>query len=122
MKSELNLATIQDSDELKGVLSVKLKRSQSLDKFCVKHFNNYDPRQYEAVAIRVFYKKEVVVTLYAIDRIRHERTNFSLEELPVKKFKSKGFRIEEVLEVIEDLNFTLSTGNYAIDSMRVVNK
>jgi hypothetical protein len=120
--NNINVNIIQNSDELKGTLFVQLKKNESLNRFCEKHFTNFNAVQYEAIAIRVYYKKDLNITLYALDRVRHERTNYSPEELPVKKFKAKGFHLMDILAVLEEFNFTLTTGNYPVDIMRVINK
>jgi len=90
MENNINVDIIQNSDELKGELYVLLKKRESLNKFCEKYFTNFNPVQYEAIAIRVYFKKELQVTLYALDRVRHERSNYDPDKLPVKKFKTKS--------------------------------
>jgi hypothetical protein len=121
-KDDFSVDIVQNSDDLKGEIYVQLKKNESLNKFCSKYFANFDPEQYDAVAIRVYYKKDLQVTLYALDRVRHSRGNFDPNELPVKKFKSERLPLMEIFSLIEEFNFTLSTGNYPIDLMRVINK
>jgi hypothetical protein len=121
-KDDFNVDIVQNSDELKGEIYVQLKKNESLNKFCTKYFENFNPEQFDAVAIRVYYKKDLQITLYALDRVRHSRSDFDPNELPVKKFKSHNLPLMEVFSIIEEFNFTLTTGNYAMDLMRVINK
>jgi hypothetical protein len=121
-KDDFSVKIVQDSDELKGEILVQLKKHESLNKFCTKYFTNFDPGQFDAVAIRVYYKHDFQVTLYALDRVRHSRSDFDPAELPVKKFKSNGLPLMEVFALIEEFNFTLTTGNYPLELMRVINK
>jgi hypothetical protein len=108
--------------ELSGKLTVNLSPGRTLDEFCERHFENYNSDQFEAVAIRVFYGKETVVTLYALDKVRQEGTNYNINKIPVKKFKTTSFGLNELLGFISEFNFTLSTGNYPLDDMEVINK
>jgi hypothetical protein len=121
-KNDFSVNIVQNSDELKGEILVQLKKNESLNKFCSKYFTNFDPEQFDAVAIRVYYKHDLQVTLYALDRVRHSRSNFDPEDVPVKKFKSTGLPLMEVFALIEEFNFTLTTGNYPVELMRVINK
>ncbi|MCW3072530.1 MAG: hypothetical protein JWO44_2420 [Bacteroidetes bacterium] len=110
------------STELSGKLTITLKPGKTLDEFCERNFDNYNSDQYEAVAIRMYYGKEVVVTLYALDKVRQEGTNYNINKIPVKKFKKTTIGLAELFAFIEEFNFTLSAGNYAIDEMEVINK
>jgi hypothetical protein len=112
----------RNTNELRGILSFKLQPGTTLDEFCAKNFSNYDPKQFEAIAIRVFYGKELVVTLYALDKVRQEGSNYNKEKLPVKKFKTGIFSLSELLSFIDEFNFTLTTGTYSMDEMEVINK
>jgi hypothetical protein len=107
---------------LKGFLSLKLKGGKSLDQFCERNFENYNADQFEAVAIRLFYGAEIVVTLYALDKVRQEGSNYNINKIPVKKFKSATLSMASLIEFVDEFNFTLSAGNYDIDDMQVINK
>lgn len=121
-KNDFSVNIVQNSDELKGEIYVQLKKQESLNKFCTQYFTNFNPEQFDAVAIRVYYKKDLQITLYALDRVRHSRSNFDPEDIPVKKFKSERLPLMEIFFIIEEFNFTLTTGNYPMDLMRVINK
>lgn len=108
--------------KLKGALSITLKSGKTLDEFCEKNFDNYNSDQYEAVALRVFYGKEIAVTLYALDKVRQEGSNYNINKIPVKKFKTTSFGVSELLAFVQEFNFTLSVGNYPIEEMEVINK
>lgn len=108
--------------ELSGKLTLTLKSGKTLDEFCERNFDNYNSDQFEAVAIRVFYGKEMVVTLYALDKVRQEGTNHNINKIPVKKFKKTTLGLTELLGFIDEFNFTLSSGNYPIGDMEVINK
>jgi len=108
--------------ELSGKLTITLKQGKTLDEFCERNFDNYNSDQYEAVAIRMYYGKEMVVTLYALDKVRQEGTTYNINKIPVKKFKKTTLGLTELFAFIEEFNFTLSTGNYDLDEMQVINK
>jgi hypothetical protein len=110
------------TSELSGKLTLKLQPGKTLDEFCERNFDNYNSDQFEAVAIRVFYGKETVVTLYALDKVRQEGTTYNINKIPVKKFKTSTFGLTELLMFIQEFNFTLSTGNFPLEDMEVINK
>jgi hypothetical protein len=109
-------------NELSGKLTISLNPGRTLDEFCERNFDNYNSDQFEAVAIRVFYGKETVVTLYALDKVRQEGMNYNINKIPVKKFKTSTFGLTELLTFISEFNFTLSTGNFPLEDMEVINK
>lgn len=113
---------IKEGDHLSGKLALTLTENKTFREFCEKHFNNFDPDIYDPIAIRLFHGKETMVTLYALDKIRQEGTNFSKEKIPVKKFKSGPLSLNDVLPFIFEFNFTLSIGNHNLDDMEVFNK
>ncbi len=109
-------------DDLGGVISVKFKNRNSFDEFCTKHIENYNPDRFEMFAVRFYYGKEALITLFAIDKERQEGNNFSPDKIPVKKFKLDMQFTQDVLPFIEECNFTLSTGNYPLEDMEVINR
>lgn len=108
--------------KLRGRLSVKLPAGNDFAYTCARLFSNFDPVRYEPVAIRVFHKRGYVITVYAIDRIRWERSGKSIYNLPVKKFKTIAQRLPFRLSELLELNFTLATEDYPLQSMRVINR
>jgi hypothetical protein len=113
---------IHIKDDLAGALSVKLKPGQALNDYFEKHIPEYNPDRFEVLAIRFFYGTESAVTLYAIDKSRLEGTNFSKDKIPVKKFKLDPNFLNDILPMVEEYNFTLTTGNYPLVDMEVINK
>lgn len=116
--NELN----SNKHELKGTLTLKLKSDKTLDEFCQKNFENYDNDRFEAVAIRVYYGKETIITLYALDKIRQKTGTYDLNKIPVKKFKKDVVHLSDLIEFVEEFNFTLKAGHYDIEDMEVINK
>ncbi len=109
-------------EELNGYLSVTICRGSSFNEFCKSNFDNFDPEQFDAIAIRVLYGKEIVITLYALDKYRQAGTNYGINRLPVKKFKKTFFEFTDILPFIKEFNFTLTTGIYTLEDMEVINK
>ncbi len=107
---------------LKGQISLKFRPKKNLDEFCETYFDNYDRERFEAIAIRLYYGKELIVTLYALDKTRHKGPDFYFDKLPVKKFKTSAISLAEVMPFIEEFNFTLTSGKYPLDSIEVINK
>jgi len=113
---------IDNEQNITGYLSLTLCRGKTFNDFCEKNFTNYNAEQFDAIAIRVLYGKEIIMTLYALDKLRQAGTNYGINKLPVKKFKITKLSFDEVLPFIKEFNFTLTTGNYTLEDMEVINK
>lgn len=118
MQQELNF----DHGDISGNISVTLANDQTLDDFCAQHILDYNRDRFEAFALRVFLGKETVITIYAVDKVRQEDTDISKDKIPVKKFKINTIPVNELFSYCTSLNFTLTTGNFELDSMEVMNK
>ncbi|MGZ3900522.1 MAG: hypothetical protein ACXVNM_04350 [Bacteroidia bacterium] len=113
---------IKEGDHLSGKLTITFKVDKTFREFCEKNFANFDPDQHEPIAIRLFQGQETIVTLFALDKFRQEGTNYNLQRIPVKKFKSNRLSITEIFPYLQEFNFTLGAGNYDLDEMEVINK
>ena len=113
---------IHIKDDLGGAMSIKFKKGSSFDEYCRNNIENYNPDRFEVLAIRLYYGKETNITLYAIDKDRMEGDNFKKDKIPVKKFKLNISFLQSILSFIDECNFTLTTGNYPISDMEVINK
>ncbi|MBA3664232.1 MAG: hypothetical protein H0W61_08495 [Bacteroidetes bacterium] len=113
---------ITEGEKLSGKLSLTFRKNKTFLEFCEKNFNNFNPDQHEPVAIRLFHGMETIVTLYALDKVRQEGTNYDQQKIPVKKFKSITLTLIDILPYVMEFNFTISEGNYDIEDMEVINK
>ncbi len=118
MEQELDFA----NEVITGELSVKLSNNQTLDDFCVQHIHEYNRDRFEALYIRVFVGNETVITVYAVDKNRQENASQDTGKIPVKKFKITTLPVSELFSYCAGFNCTLSTGNYPIEDMEVINK
>ena len=109
-------------ENLLGEISVNLANNQTLDDFCTEHIVDYNRDRFDALAIRVYAGDETVITVYAVDKIRQENTSLNNGKIPVKKFKITTLTLSDMLSYCDGFNFTLSTGNYALEDMEVINK
>ncbi|MEO5891420.1 MAG: hypothetical protein ABIQ31_14300 [Ferruginibacter sp.] len=116
-------------DELKftqegisGQLSVTMANGQTLDDFCFQYIPDYNRDRFEALAIRVFVGDETVITIYAVDKKRQEGSTFTDGKIPVKKFKLNTIPLSELFSYCSSFNCTLSTQNYPLENMEVINK
>lgn len=105
--------------DLSGQLSFTFKEGKSLQDYCRKHIENYDAERLEAFTVRLFYGEETCVTIYAVDKTR---TDDELSgELPVKKFKLPLTFLKDILAYLDSANVTLTTGDYDLERIRVIN-
>lgn len=108
--------------ELKGYLYVQMTNGQSLDDLCERFIEAYNRDRFEALALRVLVGSETVVTVYAVDKHRQESSSINPDKIPVKKFKLLGLGLHDVINYCTAFNCTLTTGNYNIEDMEVINK
>jgi hypothetical protein len=120
--TSMNTNTEPVTEKIKGTLTVQLANNQTLDDLCAAYVPEYNRDRFEAFAIRLFLGNETVVTIYALDKKRQEGTNFNIEKLPVKKFKLTEIALPDLFSYCSAFNCTLTTGNYEIDDMEVMNK
>ena len=118
MQQELHF----EHGDISGNIAVTLANDQTLDDFCAQHILDYNRDRFEAFALRVFLGKETVITIYAVDKIRQEDTDTDKDKIAVKKFKINTIPVNELFSYCASLNFTLTTGNYDLESMEVMNK
>jgi hypothetical protein len=109
-------------DDLSGALSVKFRNNFSLEQFCAENLDNFNPDRFEVLAIRLYFGQEPYVTMYAIDKDRIEGGNFDKKKIPVKKIKTDLAFLQKLLPLVDNINFTVSTGNFALEDMEVYNK
>ena len=105
--------------DLTGNISVNFKNDVDFTKLIATEAG-FNAERFEPIAIRVYLENEIQVTVYAIDKDRQKQGNGS-GKLPVHKFKI-GSDFFEIMSMIKDLNFTLSTGAYDLENMEVINK
>jgi hypothetical protein len=117
LKSDVNI-----KGDLGGAISVRFKPGSTFSDYCVAHIENFDLNRFEILAVRFYYAKETIITVYAIDKNRLEGSNFNKNKLPVKKFKLAFPFLKDILPFIEECNFTLTTGHYPLEDMEVINK
>jgi hypothetical protein len=117
LESDINI-----KGDLGGAVSIKFKDGEAFNQYCAKHIPEYNPDRFEVMALRFYYGKETIVTLYSVDKNRIEGTNFSKDKMPVKKFKLNMDFLKDILPFVEECNFTLTTGNYPLMDMEVINR
>lgn len=108
--------------DLGGAVSLNFKEGKSFGLFCSDIIPEYNITRFEAFAVRLFFGNELTITVYALDKLKQEGNNYNHEKIPVKKFKLQGISFEQLRAYIDEFNFTLTTGNYEIEDMEVINK
>jgi len=108
--------------DLGGAMAVTFQEGVTLNTFCAQHIPDYNPERLKAFALRVFYGKEISITLYATDTAKVTADNTTPEKMPVKKFKLDRNILAQLLPMLAECNFTLTTGEYPLEDMEVINK
>lgn len=118
----MNLQVPFDHHGISGGIHVTLRDGLTLDDFCMQFVPDYNRDRFEAVALRMYAGKEIVTTVYVLDKYRQEGSNYDPEKLPVKKIKLENISVPNLFEWFSDFNFTLSSGNYNLEDIEVINK
>lgn len=105
--------------EWEGKLTVKLHNAEDLTSFCKRYVPGFDAGRYKPVAVRVFAAGEFIVTIYALD---HMHEGSATGNLNVKKFKLENVTMQQIFHLAESFNFTLSSPDYPLEEMRVMNR
>jgi hypothetical protein len=105
-------------DNLEGEMAVRFVPGRTFNEYCAKHIANYDAVRMEVVAVRFFYSKEIGITVYAADKGRQQHD----DTVPVHKFRLPTEFLKDILLYVDECNFTLATGGYPLEKMRVINK
>ncbi|MCE3294389.1 MAG: hypothetical protein K0R65_103 [Crocinitomicaceae bacterium] len=108
-------------DDLGGVISLEFIPGISLNDFCAKHIENYDPQRYDVLALRFHYGQEMSLIAYAIDNEYSSKDDDPLKG-PVKKFKIDNFSISDILSYITECNFTITTGLHPLKDLDLINQ
>ena len=119
MKQELYF----ENGDLTGEISLTLKDGKTLNDFFSKYLHDYNPDRMEPYAVRFIFGKENVLTLFAVDNFKQENsTILDADKIPVKKYKIPGVSFSDILDCFGEFNFTVSTNNYSLESLQVINK
>jgi hypothetical protein len=106
-------------NEWEGKITVKVHNENDVESFCKRFIPGFDPGRYKVLAVRVFAAGEFIVTVYAIDKLREDAGS---DDLKVRKFKLENVTMQNLFNLVEAFNFTVSDPRYALDHMKVLNK
>lgn len=108
------------NSSFEGTISVQLANDQTLDQFCADHISEYHEDRYEAVSIRIMVGAEIVITVYAIDKMHVH--GGAEEKIPVKKFKLALLQLGDLLSYCGGFRLSLVKPDFNLSNMEVINK
>jgi len=109
--------------DLVGEISLTLRDGQTLHYLFAHYIHEYNPNRMEPYALRVLLGKETVLTLFAVDGYEQDKSNRAdVDKIPVKKYKIPGVPLPDLLSFFGEINLTVSTKNYPLESLQVMNK
>lgn len=106
-------------DNLEGAIAVRFAPGRSMNEYCAKHVAGYDAERLEVVAVRFYYGNEIGITVFAADKSRQPGAD---NTVPVEKFRLPTEFLKDILLYVDECNFTLTTGAYPMENMKVVDK
>jgi hypothetical protein len=107
---------------LSGGITLKLKQNLTLNDICIRFVPAYEPDRFEPIALRLFYGREIIMTIYALDKSKQEGNNYDPATLPVKKFKLENISVNQLSQFVEEINFTVNTGDHKVEDIEVENR
>lgn len=102
--------------EFAGKISVDFEAEQ-LNRLCREFFPTFDHARLEVLAVRLFVGKEIMLTLYALDKGKDTE-----EKQPVKKYKKELVDVSQLLQYAASWNFTVSKDGNDLGNMEVINR
>lgn len=106
-------------DEMAGVASLNFKDEAHFEKFA-EEIAGVDLAKYTPVSLRVFFHKEIVITVYALIKDEYESHRAKTGKLLVKKFKVEVSPIN-LIPYIKQADCTLVNGEFDVEDFEVVN-
>ena len=106
------------NEVMPGSLSVTFKETDDFNTLCCR-LAGYSSERFEAIALRFFSGEETIITIYARDKMKN--TGGPDDRIPVHKFKVQS-SLADFFNEIRQLNFTISSTQFDLWEMEVVNK
>jgi hypothetical protein len=106
--------------DLSGNISVNLVDHKNLTEL-TSSLAGFNPDRFEAIAVRVFIESALQVTIFAIDKSKQENWS-KTDKLPIHKFKLDVTDLSVIMLMVQQVNFTLTTGEFDLEDMEVINK
>lgn len=110
------------SGDMGGNMSFKFREGHSIYTLAEKIFAQFNADDHEPIALRLYYGKETIITLYALDKVRQENSTGASSKIPVRKFKAELDSLGILLTFVEEINFTAQAGNFPLEDMDVINR
>jgi hypothetical protein len=105
--------------EWEGKITAKITNENDIVSFCRRYIPGFDPGRFRVLAVRVFAASEFIVTVYAVDQLHERAADGSLN---VKKFKLQNVSMQNLSNLVEAFNFTVSDPHYDLEQIKVMNK
>ena len=111
-----------EAHSLAGRAAMDLFPGEDLNVLAANLVANYNPRRFDAVAIRLFLQRgEEIVTVYAVDKFKQDQNNYPKNRLPVRKFKLR-ISPREFLRYVKRFDLTLTNDAYDLQDILVMIK
>lgn len=106
-------------DDMAGAVSINFKEGINFEQFA-SEVAGVDLEKYTPVSLRIFFHKEILVTIYALIKGEYEDHQTKTGKLLVKKFKAEISPIH-LIPFIRQADCTLVNGEYEVEDFEVVN-
>jgi hypothetical protein len=106
-------------DDLNGAISMNFAEGNDINRFA-QEIVRINLEQYQPICLRVYIQSEVVITIYAIDKLQYEAHKAKTGKLLVRKYKV-DITIQELFSWFRQIDFTLLAGDFRVEDFDVIN-
>lgn len=106
-------------DDMAGAVSLNFRDSIDFATFA-REVAGVDTDKYEPVSLRVFLHKDILVTVYAVDKEKVEAHRARTGRVLVKKFKVE-VAPADLLSYFKQVDCTVVNGEYDVEDFEVIN-
>lgn len=119
MNEKHSVRTETRYDDLAGAASLNFSDQTDFFLFA-EQVAGVDLTKYEPISLRVFaIEKEIMVTVYALDKENYQHHYEQTGKLLVKKFKTET-TLQQLFKYVKQLDFTMVSGEYDVEEFEVI--
>ncbi|MDQ3392875.1 MAG: hypothetical protein M3512_01985 [Bacteroidota bacterium] len=106
-------------DDMTGAISMNFAEGNDFNRFA-EEVAGVNLQQYQPISLRIYIQSEVIITIYAVDKMQYESHKSKTGKLLVRKYKL-DISLQELFSWFRQIDFTLISGNYNIEDFEVIN-
>lgn len=106
-------------DDLTGAISMNFAEGNDINSFS-KEVAGINLEQYQPICIRIYIQSEIIITIYAVDKLQYESHKAKTGKILVRKYKV-DITLQELFSWFRQIDFTLMSGDFKVEDFEVIN-